>query len=59
MLRLYLDEDVVAQTEIDDLEKPSNLALFYRGKIASKTNVRVEISSKGSEKFFFIDPKYL
>ena len=58
MVSLYLGEKVVAQAEVSDREEPSNLALFYRGKIDSKTDFRVEISPT-DDKASFINPKYL
>ena len=44
---LFIDSSVVAESMINDAERPSNVALFYRGRIAPNTDVKIEMSSLG------------
>ena len=46
-VRLYFDSTIVAESMVDDLEEPSNVVLFYRGRITSQTDIRIEIQSEG------------
>ena len=49
MVTLLLNENIVAQSQVNDMQAPSSLSLLYRSRITEQTEVMVAVTTMDAE----------